>query len=195
MKFQVNVARQMPSTKAVATKGATNRRSYLGSRRNSFAGKQPGANIDSLVLVILFPTARRHIQRQRGRKGERERERARETVSKTKQRRREAKRREKKRREEKRGEKKRREEKRRGLCLRGVSALLPCSLLFMPIPWSVSASVLCNFPSRRFGEYLRRDLEALINPARASRSDRRALPSIVLTNCRVPGPRIAFNGN
>lgn len=36
----------------------------------------------------------------------------------------------------------------------------------------VSASVLCNFPSRRFDECLRRDLEPLINPrARAWRSD------------------------
>lgn len=54
MKFQVNVARQMPSTKASATKGAANRRSYLESRRNSSAGKQPGANIDSLVLILFF---------------------------------------------------------------------------------------------------------------------------------------------
>ena len=140
----------------------------------------------------------RHGDTYRDREGERERERERERDSiknETEKKRSEEKRKEEKRSEEKRGEKKRREEKRRGLCLRGVSALLPCSLLFMPIPWSVSASVLCNFPSRRFGEYLRRDLEALINPARASRSDRRALPSIVLTNCRVPGPRIAFNGN
>ena len=130
MKFQVNVARQMPSTKAVATKGATNRRSYLGSRRNSFAGKQPGANIDSLVLVILFPTARGHIQRQRGRKGERERER--ETVSKMKQRRREAKRREKKRREEKRKEEKSRGEKRRD-----EACVCAVSLLFFHVPFSL----------------------------------------------------------
>lgn len=54
MKFQVNVARQMPSTKASATKGAANRRSYLESRRNSSAGKQPGANIDSLMLILFF---------------------------------------------------------------------------------------------------------------------------------------------
>lgn len=35
---------------------------------------------------------------------------------------------------------------------------------FIPIPRSVSASVLCDFPSRKFDEYLGRDLEALINP-------------------------------
>lgn len=127
MKFQVNVARQMPSTKASATKGAANRRSYLESRRNSSAGKQPGANIDSPVLAYsFFPTPRHRAE----------------------------------------------DEARRGLvvCL---------SAPFIPIPWSVSASVLCNFPSRTFDEYLRRDLEALINPWQ-ERSDR--------NNNKLPGP-------
>ena len=131
MKFQVNVARQMPSTKAVATKGATNRRSYLGSRRNSFAGKQPGANIDSLVLVILFPTARRHIQRQRGRKGERERERERERQYQKRNRE------EEKRREEKRREEKRKEEKRRGEKRRDEACVCAVSLLFFHVPFSL----------------------------------------------------------
>lgn len=108
MKFQVNVARQMPSTKASATKGAANRRSYLESRRNSSAGKQPGANIDSSVLAYsFFPTLRHRAE----------------------------------------------DETRAGR----VSL---CSLY----TYSVSASVLCDFPSRRFDEYLGRDLEALINP-------------------------------
>ena len=135
MKFQVNVARQMPSTKAVATKGATNRRSYLGSRRNSFAGKQPGANIDSLVLVILFPTARRHIQRQRGRKGERERERERERDSiknETEKNRSEEKRKEEKRREKRRKEEERREE------TRPVSARCLCSSSMFPSLYAYS---------------------------------------------------------
>ena len=48
-----------------ATKGTANRRSYLESRRNSSAGKQPGANIDSLALVILFPMARGHEEREK----------------------------------------------------------------------------------------------------------------------------------
>ena len=134
MKFQVNVARQMPSTKAVATKGATNRRSYLGSRRNSFAGKQPGANIDSLVLVILFPTARGHIQRQRGRKGERERERERQYQKWNRE---EEKRREEKRREEKRREKRRKEEERREET-RPVSARCLCSSSMFPSLYAYS---------------------------------------------------------
>lgn len=128
----------------VATKGTTNRRSYLESRRNSSAGKHPGANIDSLALVILFPMARGHEEREKARQRER-------------------------RKEKRRRNKKRREERRRD----ETRPLPPCSLSFIPVPWSVSASVLCNFPSQRFGEYLRRDLEALINPARASTSDRR----------------------
>ena len=132
MKFQVNVARQMPSTKAVATKGATNRRSYLGSRRNSFAGKQPGANIDSLVLVILFPTARRHIQRQRGRKGERERERQYQKRNREEEKRREEKRREEKRREKRRKEEERREE------TRPVSARCLCSSSMFPSLYAYS---------------------------------------------------------
>lgn len=147
MKFQVNVARQMPSAKASATKGAANRRSYLESRRNSSAGKQPGANIDSLVLILFFL---RHA-----------------TVQ----------------------DETRRDEARQGkVCPLRVS---PCSLPFIPIPWSVSASVLCNFPSRRFDEYLRRDLEALINPWQERGEARRpSLPSLS-TNCRGQGPRVA----
>lgn len=83
----------------------------------------------------------------------------------------------------------RRDETRRGkVCPLRVS---PCSLPFIPIPWSVSASVLCNFPSRRFDEYLRRDLEALINPWQERGEARRpSLPSLS-TNCRGQGPRVA----
>lgn len=48
---------------------------------------------------------------------------------------------------------------------------LPASCVFL-LSAPVSASVLCNFPSRRFDECLRRDLEPLINPrARAWRRD------------------------